>query len=107
MSFVEAGPIRQFPELNAIYCAIIYRADVVAFEDKSQHPVRKFKGGTLYAVDYKGIRYVEQNQNTSSAYAKRATAGAKIIWVIRLRDNEYLGYIEDGIVHMKPKAKSA
>lgn len=105
MSFANLGSVSQFPELAAIYGAIVYHCDVVVMENQ-QHPTKKFKNGTLYAVDYEGMRYVEQNKNTSSAYAKRACAGAKIIWVIRLRDNEYLGYIENGIVHMKPKTRS-
>ena len=63
-----------------------------------------------FAVEHEGIRYVEQNPKTTSAYAARARAGARIIWVIRtarkINDqwvacNDWVGRIEDGVVWMK------
>ena len=95
------GEVVQFNELAAIYESIVKHMPQRRLPNGDFYITKKFKGGTLYAVDYKGIRYVEQNQNTPSAYAERARQGAKIVWVIRKADNEYLGYIEDGVVWMK------
>ena len=106
MSFTSLGSVAQFPELAAIYESIVEHRDTVQLDG---HPMvtKKYKGGTLYAVRHKEILYIEQNQNTQSDYAERARAGAKIVWVIRPRDNNYLGYIENGEVFMKPRTMKA
>ncbi len=95
------GDVVEFAELNAIYLAIAAHKDTFQIPNGNMLFTKKFKGGTLYAVDHKGIRYMEQNPNTGSAYAKKSQEGAKIVWVIRLREGGYLGYIEDGIVWMQ------
>lgn len=96
------GDTEKFPLLHSIYGAIIHREAQAVLPGGAKvrtkimgHP-RK-----LYAVDYDGIRYVEQNPATNSQFAHRARKGAKIAWVIRLKDNQYIGYIEDGQVFKK------
>ena len=93
------GNISQFPELRQIYQAICNRQKYWAFDGK-KHQVGWFRNKNLYYVDHNGKRYVEQNPASSSVYAKRAQEGVKIVWVIRLEDNKYLGRIEKGVVYM-------
>lgn len=95
------GSVEKFSDLRHIYEAIVERKQMFVLSGGTSLQTKRFKGGKLFAVDYNGIRYVEQNPATYSAYAKRAQDGAKIVWAIRLKGNQYLGYIEDGIVHMK------
>ncbi len=95
------GDVNQFAVLRLIHHAIFNRIHAFALPDGRLVHTKKFKGGTLYAVDLDDRRYVEQNQNTRSAYADRARQGAKILWVIKRSNDQYLGYIEDGVVYMK------
>ncbi len=92
------GQVGQYPELWTIWSAIIMHLPSFKLPNGKEISTKQFKGGDLWAVDLDGKRYVEQNPHTRSAYAARAGAGAKIVWIIRLADNEYLGYIEDGEV---------
>lgn len=100
------GHVSQYHTLEAIYRAVTQNAASVCIDEHSGSsvtivPVRHFHAKRLNYLDDQGIRYVQQNPHTSSAYAKRAQAGAQIIWIIRLSDNTYLGRIEDGQVYMK------
>lgn len=95
------GPVDQFAVLNCIYEAIVERKQMFVLPDGTSLQTRRFLGGEIYAVDYNGIRYIQQNPRTHSSFANRAREGAKIVWAIRKQPNTYLGYIEDGIVHMK------
>lgn len=96
------GDTSKFPLIHAINSAIIHKEAHVVLPSGAKvrmkvmgHP-RK-----LYAIDHEGIRYVEQNQATNSQFALRARRGAKIVWVIRLKDNQYVGFIEDGVAYKK------
>ncbi len=103
------GSLSKFPELQAICGAIFSRAMHFSLPNGTRLRTRLFKG-KLFAVEHEGKRYVEQNPNTSSAYATRTRGGARIVWVIRIARkingqwvpcNEWLGRIEDGIVWRK------
>ena len=112
------GKVDQFPILQAIYEGIFRgnQANVggmlislPANAGTGQGEilmVKRFRAKKLNYVDHQGVRYVEQNPASSSDYAKRARAGAQIVWSIRLRDNQYLGYVEDGEVFMKDLTRS-
>ena len=113
--FKNAGRVEKFPELCAIADAIFTKKQGFQLPDGTRLRTKLFKG-TLYAVDHNGVRYVEQNPNTSSAYALRAKEhGARIFWVIRTHrkvmdaagaeqyvpcTEEWLGYVEDGGVYL-------
>jgi hypothetical protein len=112
----NVGSVGQFPELQAICGAIFSRVMFFSLPDGTRLRTKLFKG-TLFAVEHEGLRYVEQNPRTQSAYAKRARAGARILWVIRIARqigdgsqerplswvscNEWLGRIEDGLIWRK------
>jgi hypothetical protein len=113
--FKRVGRVEQFPELCAIADAIFTRKTGFTLPDDTRLRTKLFKG-TLYAVDHNGVRYVEQNPNTSSAYAQRVREqNARIFWVIRTHQKvvdaagaqqyvpcaeEWLGYVEDGGVFL-------
>jgi hypothetical protein len=113
--FKRAGRVEQFPELCAIADAIFTKKTGFVLPDGTRLRTKLFKG-TLYAVDHNGVRYVEQNPNTSSAYAQRVREEqARIFWVIRTHQKivdaagteqfvpsteEWLGYVEDGGVFL-------
>lgn len=101
--FQPLGDVSKFKELDAIYRAITNH-DAVAVLPSGAKVRTKIMGHPrkLFAIDHAGIRYVEQNPATTSQYALRARRGAKIIWIIRLKSNQYMGYIEDGQVFQKP-----
>lgn len=103
------GSLSKYPELQAICGAIFSRAMYFSLPNGGRLRTRLFKG-QLFAVEHEGLRYVEQNPDTSSAYAARAREGVRIVWVIRVarkvngqwvKCNEWVGRIEDGIVWRK------
>lgn len=96
------GNVSKFPEIAAIYGAILGRLMHFVLPD-GQRIRTKTMGAPerLVAVDHQGLRYIEQNTKTKSEYAKRVRAGARIVWVIRKRDDAWLGYICDGNVWMR------
>lgn len=102
----DIGPVTKFQELARIYHGVteMEEGQFVQLPSGLTAQVKKFRSKDLRYIDWKGIRYVEQNPNTRSAYAARARQGAKIVWCIRLRDNQYLGRVEEGQVFMKPSA---
>ena len=101
----DLGSVNGFAELRVIWNAIWDQVASAKLPNGDKIYTRQFKGGTLWAVDYKNLRYMQQNPNTRSAYADRAKDGAKIVWVIRRNsggnEDTYLGYIEEGIVYLK------
>ncbi|NVM52192.1 MAG: toll/interleukin-1 receptor domain-containing protein [Candidatus Helarchaeota archaeon] len=58
------------------------------------YPIRKFKSKRLKYVDLYGYRFIEQNPNKTSRWAKMAREGKKILWVFRGRT--YYARIIDG-----------
>lgn len=113
--FKPSGRVENFPELCAIADAIFTKKRSFQLPDGTRLRTKLFKG-TLYAVDHNGVRYVEQNPNTNSAYALRARDySARIFWVIRTHRRcadaagtehyvpcveQWLGYVEDGRVYL-------
>lgn len=99
------GSVGKFPELSKIYHAIAFgKVGDTVFPPNPPAlglKVDQFHGKKLNYVDWKGVRYVQQNPNTQSAYAARARQGSRIVWVIRLRDGAYMGCIENGEVFLK------
>jgi len=102
----EIGPVTKFRELAQIYHGVteMEEGQFVQLPSGLSAQVKKFRSKNLRYIDWRGIRYVEQNPNSRSAYAARARQGAKIVWCIRLRDNQYLGRIEQDQVFMKEQA---
>lgn len=100
--YKSLGEVTKFPLLHALNSAIIHR-EAHAVLPSGAKVKTKLMGHPhkLYAIDYDGLRYVSQNPATNSQFALRARRGAKIVWVIRLRDNQYLGFIENGTVYHK------
>lgn len=96
------GNVNQFPELASIYHGVVNCPAGTPIPVGAQLlRVQRFQSKRLSYLDHEGTRYVQQNTNTSSVYAAEARQGSKIIWIIRLRDNVYLGRIQDGTVYMK------
>lgn len=107
--YQNMGSVSRFPELQSICGAIFSKATHFSLPNGQRVKTKIFKR-ELFAVEHEGVRYVEQNPQTTSAYAERARAGARIVWVIRtarkingqwVACNEWLGRIEDGVVWMK------
>ena len=114
-NFKRAGRVEKFPELEAIADAIFTKKMHFQLPDGTRLRTKLFKGA-LFAVDYNGVRYVEQNPKTSSAYAQRAREqSARIFWVIRTHrkvvdaagteqyvecSEQWLGYVENGEVFL-------
>jgi hypothetical protein len=59
-------------------------------------PVLSYCGGLVRGVDYRGLRYLEQNPTKDSPSGTRASNGAIIIWVIK--NGVYIGKIEQAEV---------
>ena len=103
------GSVSQYPTLQAICGAIFSKAMHFSLPNGARLRTKLFKR-KLFAVEHEGLRYIEQNLKTTSAYAARARAGARIIWVIRIARkiddqwvacNDWVGRIEDGLVWMR------
>lgn len=76
-----------------IYTAIFDNKKHVEIDDV-EYPIKKFSSGIKY-VDLFGYRYIEQNRNKKSEWAKKAREGHKIMWIIKGR--RYLARIMDDI----------
>lgn len=100
--YESLGDTRKFPLIHAINSAIIHKEAQAVLPSGAKVRI-KLMGHPrkLYAIDYEGLRYVDQNPATNSQFALRVRRGAKIVWVIRLRDNQYTGYIENGQIFKK------
>ena len=61
--------------------------------DDIEYPIKKFSSGIKY-VDIFGYRFIEQNRQKKSEWAKKAREGHKIMWIIKGR--RYLVQIMDG-----------
>jgi hypothetical protein len=116
--YVRQGLLEDFPLVNKIHNAIFAKRDTVILPDPTEeNPKRTVRvvvqgmaGGTIRGVDFKGIRYVEQNPAKNSPYAKRSRPysednptgeDAKIIWVFK--GGNYIGLIDNGVVWKDPK----
>lgn len=114
------GSVGKFPDLSAIFHAVAFGHEGLLITLQKSDPskpdphrtkIQRFTNKRLNYIDWNGVRYVQQNPNTNSAYAARARQGSRIVWVIRLRDNAYMGYVENGEAFMKeeflPKKRTA
>lgn len=101
------GHVSQFPELHAIWMAVMHHKNQTELPDRTRVSTRRFKGGKIFGIDHAGKRYIEQNPETHSAYAERARRGSKIMWVIDLNTNQYLGRIDEEVVFMHEHARRA
>jgi hypothetical protein len=100
----DVGPLSEFPELSEIVGAIFNRQFLqVRLSNGQIIKASSFQPKNLWYVDHNGMRYVEQNPNSKSEYADRARSGARIIWVIRKSDNQYLGRVDGDRVFAKPE----
>ena len=77
-----------------IYNAIFNGKKNVEIDD-IEYPIKKFSSGIKY-IDLFGYRFIEQNRNKKSEWAKKAREGHKIMWIIkgriyiaRIMDKEY------------------
>jgi hypothetical protein len=100
-NFVRQGMLEEFPLLNQIAIAIFTGATSVVLNGE-EVPTQRMAGGTIVGLDYKGIRYVEQNPTKGSSYALRARDGAKIIWVMQ-NPGGYIGRIDNSVVWKDPR----
>ena len=78
-----------------IYNAI-FRGEKRVELEGIEYPIEKFSSGIKY-VDLFGYRFIEQNKNKKSEWAKKAREGHKIMWVIKGR--QYIAQILDGEYH--------
>lgn len=100
----NVGSVRQWPKLAAIFHVLMYTDyQTLLLNGRSATPVQKFAGGTVRGIDVDGKRYVAQNPRTDSVFAARARQGSKIMWVIDLKTNEYLGRV-DALAGFPPEA---
>lgn len=58
--------------------------------------IRAFSGGGARGLDYAGLRYLTQNPNSRSEFARRAQRGARIGWVIDTANERWLLRFENG-----------
>lgn len=95
------GHVSQWKELHAIWLAVMLHKNQTELPDGTRIFTRRFKNGKLFGIDHAGKRYIEQNPETHSAYAERARRGSKIMWIIDLSTNQYLGRIDEEQVFMQ------
>ena len=100
------GSVADFAVLKEIYRAVMEHRAFAQINGTTVF-TRRFAGGTIFGMDYQNRRYIEQNPKTSSQYAVQARSGVKIMWVIDLKFNEYLGRVDEGIVWARPLLAAA
>jgi len=59
--------------------------------------VKRFKKSNLRFIEQEPHRFVEQNPDKPSSYAKLARTGHKIMWVINYKTNKYIAKVVDGV----------
>lgn len=58
-----------------------------------------FNGPAKYrSVNIAGYRFITQNPDKDSKFGRLAQAGVQITWIIRLRDNAWIGKVMDGVL---------
>jgi hypothetical protein len=98
--FIRQGMLEEYPILNQIANAIFSPTAKHVDLNGERVYLKQMANNTIKGLDYKGLRYVEQNPASGSPYALKAQAGEKIIWVIQ---GSYIGRIENGVVWKDPK----
>lgn len=111
----KIGDLEQYPGLSIIANAIFSGTRTFRLPDGQLHELKFFKGGKILGFDYRGRRYIEQNPDTSTDYARRVrNEGAQILWIIRThrkfvdaqgrvrlvptRDRDWVGRVDNGEV---------
>ncbi|MBD3339743.1 MAG: hypothetical protein GF353_11580 [Candidatus Lokiarchaeota archaeon] len=64
--------------------------------DGKERKIKKTSRKRLRYVDISGIRFIEQNPEKDSQWAKKARNGEQITWIIKIKGWKYLGQIHDG-----------
>lgn len=100
MTEKNLGSVSQYPLLQKIYSAVCGDGKNFTYDGKTIK-VGKFVNKNLFYVEMDGLRYVQQNPNSQSAYALRARRGVKIMWIIRLSDDVFMGRVENDTVFKK------
>ena len=98
--FTRQGRLEEFPILKRIAHGIFQGEAWVELGGERVY-TKRMANNTITGLDYKGVRYVEQNPASGSQYALRARNGEQIIWVI-LNKGGYIGRIENGLVFKDP-----
>ena len=98
----DIGPLSSSRQLSAIIDLLWLSVERKCALTVGRIETARFRAKNLWHVDHQGLRYIQQNPRSNSVYAKRAQDGAKIVWVIRLRDNQYIGCVDEGRIWRKP-----
>ena len=87
-----------------IYEAIFNKKKEVKIEE-NEYLVQKFSSGIKY-VDFSGYRFIQQNHNKKSEWAKKARQGHQIMWVLkgrrylaRIMDGDFIDLKKDKVIH--------
>ncbi len=99
--FTRQGHLEDFPILKRIANAIFQRETWVELDGERVY-TKRMANNTITGLDYKGVRYVEQNPASGSQYALRARDGDRIIWVMQ-NPGGYIGRIDNNVVWKDPK----
>ena len=59
-------------------------------------PTLSFKEGSVRAVDLMGYRFITQNPQKETRWGLMARDGARITWVVKETDKQYVGRVVDG-----------
>lgn len=59
--------------------------------------IKRFSKSNLRYLEEGAHRFVEQNPNKPSKYAKMAKEGHKVMWVINYRTDKYVAVVIDGV----------
>lgn len=63
---------------------------------KDNTEVKRFKTNKLKYLEQGDLRFIEQNPDKPSTYAKMAREGHQVMWVINYKTNKYLARVVDG-----------
>ena len=62
--------------------------------DEKEYVIKRFSRSGVNYIDYKDLRFIEQNKNKQSQWGKKAREGHKITWIIK--NGVYIARIIDG-----------
>lgn len=85
-----------------MFVAALFQPEVHEFTfQREQVKIYPFAGGAVRGFRLHGFIYLTQNPNKNSQFGQKARQGSQIVWVIRDKDNEYVGRVIDGVVEVK------
>ena len=85
-----------------VHDALFSVQDSVILEDK-KYKIKTFSRSGVGYVDYKDMRFIEQNKKKQSQWGKKAREGHKISWI--LKKGIYIAQVFDGEFKMLKKSK--